>query len=215
MSVYLLILLVIIIIPLVLSFYKPLRFYSKIQNVWPQLFFVFSGFILWDVLFTQMGIWWFNPDQVAGVYIMGLPVEEILFFPAVFFSMYFVYEVLKYFYGEAKFAIRRQLFFTLSSVLFLIALIFNELTYTFVALIFVSAVVFTGAYFYYEKFRRKAYVYTILISFIPFIIFNGLLTGIPVVLYNDGAILGIRAASIPLEDFFFSFSMLTLIFLVE
>jgi lycopene cyclase domain-containing protein len=49
---------------------------------------------------------------------------------------------------------------------------------------------------------------------VPFLIANGVLTGLPVVLYDDAENLAIRAGSIPLEDFFFSFSMLALAVLV-
>jgi lycopene cyclase domain-containing protein len=42
-----------------------------------------------------------------------------------------------------------------------------------------------------------------LIILIPFLIVNGLLTAIPVVLYNDNENLGIRLYTIPIEDIFY------------
>ena len=48
------------------------------------------------------------------------------------------------------------------------------------------------------------------LTYVPFLIANGLLTGIPIVLYDDAHNLGIRVGSIPLEDFIFSFSMMAL-----
>lgn len=50
------------------------------------------------------------------------------------------------------------------------------------------------------------------ISLLPFFFINGALTGMfssqPVVCYNESHILGIRLVTIPLEDAFYSFSML-------
>ena len=46
------------------------------------------------------------------------------------------------------------------------------------------------------------------ITYLPFMLANGILTALPVVIYNPRAIWGIRVTTIPLEDFFYSFSML-------
>ena len=43
---------------------------------------------------------------------------------------------------------------------------------------------------------------------IPFLIVNGLLTSIPVVLYNDAENLGIRIYTIPVEDVFYGYALL-------
>jgi hypothetical protein len=48
----------------------------------------------------------------------------------------------------------------------------------------------------------------LVITFVPFLLFNGLLTALPVVLYNPKEIWGVRAYTIPIEDFFYSFSLL-------
>ncbi|KWX64204.1 lycopene cyclase domain-containing protein [Mycobacterium sp. NAZ190054] len=45
---------------------------------------VFAVFVIWDVIATAAGVWWFNPDYVTGVFVPGgLPVEEVLFFVVV------------------------------------------------------------------------------------------------------------------------------------
>ena len=60
---------------------------------------------------------------------------------------------------------------------------------------------------------RNFWLY-ILISFIPFIIFNYLLTSLILVHYNPDAIWGVRITTIPLEDFFYNFSMLSFYLMV-
>ena len=53
------------------------------------------------------------------------------------------------------------------------------------------------------KFYR-AYI----VSQIPFFIVNGLLTSLPVVMYNDSENLGIRITTIPIDDTIYSFLLL-------
>jgi lycopene cyclase domain-containing protein len=51
------------------------------------------------------------------------------------------------------------------------------------------------------------------ISYGAFLVVNGVLTGVPVVLYGADAIWGIRVITIPLEDFFYNFCLLSLNYL--
>jgi lycopene cyclase domain-containing protein len=54
----------------------------------------------------------------------------------------------------------------------------------------------------------------LLFGFIGFLIFNYLLTSIPIVTYGSDAIWGIRVTTIPVEDFLYNISMLGFYFLV-
>lgn len=47
-----------------------------------------------------------------------------------------------------------------------------------------------------------------LVSQIPFLVVNGVLTSLPVVIYNNNENLGTRIYAIPAEDFFYSLLML-------
>jgi lycopene cyclase domain-containing protein len=54
------------------------------------------------------------------------------------------------------------------------------------------------------KFKKlKTFTLSFILSTIPFLIFNGLLTAIPVVIYNRSENLGVRLFTIPLEDVFY------------
>ncbi|MFC1658286.1 lycopene cyclase domain-containing protein [Candidatus Omnitrophota bacterium] len=58
--------------------------------------------------------------------------------------------------------------------------------------------------------RRKGfYVFLLAILFFKFLV-NGYLTGEKIVIYNPRFYLGIRLGSIPLEDFLFGFSMVSM-----
>ena len=63
----------------------------------------------------------------------------------------------------------------------------------------------------YDLFR------TFLVSLIPFFLVNGFLTGSysePIVIYNSDEIINFRILNIPIEDFFYSFSMISLTLIV-
>ena len=57
------------------------------------------------------------------------------------------------------------------------------------------------------KFLSRFYL-AYLVSLIPFYIVNGILTSVPVVMYNDAENMGVRIGSIPFEDHFYLMSML-------
>ncbi|MFC1699755.1 lycopene cyclase domain-containing protein [Candidatus Omnitrophota bacterium] len=57
--------------------------------------------------------------------------------------------------------------------------------------------------------RFEYYVFLLIILWFKLLV-NGFLTGNRVVLYNPRFFLGLRIGSIPLEDFLFGFSMVTL-----
>jgi len=57
--------------------------------------------------------------------------------------------------------------------------------------------------------RREFYIFILVIIFFKFLV-NGYLTGERIIIYNPKMYLGYRIGSIPLEDFLFGFSMVTL-----
>jgi lycopene cyclase domain-containing protein len=57
--------------------------------------------------------------------------------------------------------------------------------------------------------QRLFWVFWIVVSVLMFIV-NGYLTWRPIVIYNEAKMLGVRLFTIPLEDFFFGFSLIGL-----
>ena len=90
------------------------------------------------------------------------------------------------------------------------ALVFTGKTYTFTVFLSVALALAGAAWLIPHTLKSSNFWLAMLLTYLPFIIANGILTGKPVVLYNDTLNLAIRAGTIPLEDFFFSFSMLLL-----
>ena len=80
MPLYLIVNLFVLLPTLALSFDKKVHFVGLWRSFWPANLAVLAAFIAWDVAFTKMGVWGFNPDYLIGVDILGLPVEEWMFF---------------------------------------------------------------------------------------------------------------------------------------
>ncbi len=213
-SLYLLVDFFTIIIPLLFSFHPKIKFYKTWEAFFIASIFVTIIFIIWDSIFTHLGVWNFNPRYVTGIYFFKLPVEELLFFICIPFSCVFTYYCLDKFYNLAWKPKTENIFCIILSVFLLITgLIFLDKLYTsvtFLSTAFVCLLLKFG--FKINWFGKAVSVYAILL--IPFLIVNGILTGTgleePVVRYNNSENLHFRLFSIPVEDVFYGFEMILL-----
>lgn len=94
---YLLINIFTIFFPLISSFEHRLRFFSRWKGLFLSIGITAAFFIIWDVAFTSMGIWGFNPRYLTGIEIINLPLEEWMFFITIPYACIFIYESLNYF----------------------------------------------------------------------------------------------------------------------
>lgn len=94
-STYLGVLLISLSGPLLLSFYPPLKFWSKSRLLSKTLLGVATPFIVWDVLATHFGHWSFAADKVYALRLINLPIEEVLFFFIIPFCCLFTWEVIQ------------------------------------------------------------------------------------------------------------------------
>jgi lycopene cyclase domain-containing protein len=82
--------------------------------------------------------------------------------------------------------------------------------YTLLAILSVFIVLALEAKLGMGLFKRKLFwVFLVLIIFFKLLV-NGYLTGSSIVIYNPGFFWGVRVGSIPIEDFLFGFSMVSL-----
>lgn len=213
-SLYLLVDLFTLTIPLLFSFHPKIEFYRSWGYFFPANIIVAVMFITWDAFFTYKGIWSFNSDYITGLYFLNQPIEEVLFFICIPFSCVFTYYCLDKFYNlnwkpkaETNFCI------IFSSASLLIGLIFLNKYYT--SFTFISLGLISFALKFIAKvnwFGKVISVYTVLV--IPFLIVNGILTGTgikdAVVQYNGAEIIGLRLLTIPIEDLFYGFELFLL-----
>lgn len=92
---YFLVLGAILVFPLLLSFILRLRMYAHGLSLLKAMALVCGVYWAWDALVTARGHWSFNPDYVVGLYLLGMPVEEWLFFPVLAFVSVFTYEAVR------------------------------------------------------------------------------------------------------------------------
>ncbi|MBM3248808.1 MAG: lycopene cyclase domain-containing protein [Candidatus Omnitrophica bacterium] len=96
MSEYMLVLILSISVPLVLSFYPPLKIYRNIKGLFYSIGLILLIFGFWDIFATWRSHWYFNPEGVWPIRIANLPLEEVLFFVVIPFCCIFTWEVINY-----------------------------------------------------------------------------------------------------------------------
>ncbi len=199
-----------IIFPLIFSFVPRFRFYTEWKFFAPPCLATGTIFIVWDIIFTRIAVWGFNPHYVIGVYKFGLPLEEYLFFLCVPYACIFTYHCITLFFSFN--AGPRGPIFTkiLSACLLVVGALHLQQLYTSVT--FIGLAVFL----FWLSILRIRFLTSFFVSFalilLPFFIANGILTGSiinrTVVWYNNQYNLGIRMFTIPVEDTFYGMLLL-------
>jgi len=201
-----------IFIPLLYSFNKRMRFIKNWKSVLLSLTIVALIFLIWDSIFTSNGVWGFNSDYHLPYLILGMPVEEWLFFFCIPYASVFIHYALKFYRPNLILSKRFTKWFTILLLVILITVLFfnTDKAYTFVNYSFLVFILSLGLLFGITHLQR--FYIAFLIILIPFFIVNGVLTGTgvesPVVWYNDAENLGIRLLTIPIEDIGYAFTML-------
>jgi lycopene cyclase domain-containing protein len=198
-------------IPLILSFDKKVAFFRNWKYLFPAIFIMAALFIAWDAVFTYYGIWSFNDDYLIGFRMLGLPLEEWMFFIVVPYACVFIYACLiAYLKVDPLKKIYRPFLLVLSFVLIVIAAIHFNRLYTSITFFATSLLIL------YNLKKNQPWLSMFLLSYfviiIPFLTVNGVLTGSfingEVVWYNPEHILNIRIGTIPVEDIIYNLMML-------
>lgn len=206
---YLLVLFFTVIICFLFSYHKKIKFHLHFNFLLPSIGMVAIPFIVWDIIFTNEGIWWFDHTYTIGTDIINLPIEEWMFFVCIPFSCMFTYFCLDKFFNwswtKRYNKIFQVLYFLLSiSVMFY----FKERDYPFYTFLFNA--IFTIFTFLIIKTDLVFKIFSIYICLLPgFLLVNGVLTGSfipsPVVNYNPSEIINLRIKTIPIEDLAYGF----------
>jgi lycopene cyclase domain-containing protein len=168
----------------------------------PPAFF----YIIWDIFFTRRNVWSFNENYITGIKLINLPIEEVLFFFVVPYCCVFIYECIRCYFSLLSNKNSANVFLQIIAIILLVTgLIFYSRYYT--SWSFILCALFIAKLYVFKKFFKDFNADFFLVAYaiilIPFLLVNGFLTAIPVVLYNDAENLGIRIYTIPLEDIFY------------
>ncbi len=91
---YLFILVACLLLTLPLEFVLGARVYRRPGRTALAILPAFTAFALWDLAASQRGHWWFSERYTLGPRIVGLPVEEWLFFIVVPLCALLTYEAV-------------------------------------------------------------------------------------------------------------------------
>lgn len=203
-----------ILFPLLFSFYPKAAFYKQWRYLAISTFIPAVLFILWDILFTTMGVWGFNPRYITGIYFFNLPIEEVLFFICVPYACVFTYFALNNIVHDDYLKPYQEL---ISSALCIVLIISGmyHLNKWYTGITFLLA----GGFIAFQMIVLKPgymgrFYFAFAVILIPFFIVNGILTGSfiehEVVWYDNEENLGVRLGTIPLEDVFYGLLLLVM-----
>lgn len=194
-------------LPLAFSFYPKANFSKKWKYAWLAILIPAFLFIVWDIQFTQMGVWGFNPRYITGISLFSLPLEEMLFFVCIPYACLFTYEALGYLLigkfspTAGNYIVFLLLFFLLTLGILNLGRWYTATTFLGLScLLLIARIRLPG-----EKITQFFLSYALIL--LPFFLINGILTGSwieeEVVWYNNEENLGLRLGTIPLEDIFY------------
>ena len=205
---YLIINFLTVLFPVLLSFDKRVAFHKSWKHIWPGMAITGLVFLFWDVLFTLKGVWSFNDEYIVGIRFWGLPLEEVLFFLTVPFSCIFIYACLNYY---VKWWLPHRISEWISNLMILLSIVmlitYSDRLYTTVTFGLLPVLVIAIQYGLKSVWLPRFYM-AYIVSLLPFYIVNGILTSVPIVLYNNAENIGKRVGTIPFEDHFYSMALL-------
>ncbi|MFN8395310.1 MAG: lycopene cyclase domain-containing protein [Bacteroidia bacterium] len=198
--------------PMARSFEPRIQFWRRWRALFPAIGLTMAFFIVWDVLYTHWGVWGFTSDYLLGLRLINLPLEEWLFFITVPYACLFIYEVLNHFIKRDPLrSVAKPLGWVLVGGGLVLVVAFWGHAYTMAAagvmvtLLLLEMLVLRGEWL-------GRFFLAFVVSLVPFLIVNGILTGAitarPIVWYNDAENLGLRLATIPLDDFIYGLDLM-------
>jgi lycopene cyclase domain-containing protein len=144
-----------------------------------------------------------------GITLAGLPLEEVLFFLLVPYSLLLLYEQAAFIFKDRTVPWKQGAGYAAGLILILASFLFTGKNYTFIAVFSAGIVVLGMSLFSPGIMVRLAFWAYFISGFLMFILFNYFLTSLPVVIYSPSAVWGVRFLTIPLEDFFYNFTMMS------
>lgn len=206
---YFFLLLLYLIIPVLLRLRKKISFAAGLKNMLPAVAFSTAIFGMWDIRFTELGIWSFNPDYMPGVEIAHVPLEEWISFIIIPLSAFYIYEWLKLHIGTFA---KANLFVVVSLVVFAAtaagAFVFRTRMFSFFT--FFLTAIYLGYTVFRNRFKQHytRFYLAFFITLLPFLLVSFIQNNLPVVVYNEAHVTGFGLPGVPVEKIVYLFLML-------
>lgn len=189
-----------------------MKYIKRWQAVFSSIIVTAIFFIIWDIIFTKIGVWSFNTRYHSGIELFELPIEEWLFFICIPYASIFIHFAFHYFFPKVYLTDKTvKIIYWVLMALLLPTIFLNYNKWYTVVNYSILVLILTYTVFKVPNILNTFFI-TFLIVLLPFSIVNGILTGSfidePVVSYNNNENLGIRLGTIPIEDIGYAFSML-------
>ena len=192
---YLLLLLIYLVIPLILSFQKKVRFVFRLRYLLPATVFSGAIFLMMCWRFTEFNIWNFNSDYLTGIFWLNVPLEVWLSVVIIPFSGAYIYEWLKIRLENFE---QANLFLAISLVLLLA---FAALAYFYRSALFSFFMFFlTSIYLGYTLFRNRfkkhltKFYLAYFIMLVPFVIISFVMNLLPVITYDAAHVIPVTGS---------------------
>ena len=214
---YLLIDLSALLVPFLFSFHPRLKFYKHWSALFSAIILTAILFVPFDMYFTKIKVWGFNPVYISGYEVDNLPLEELFFFICIPYSCIFTYHCLSALVKELPSKTMDIFTGLLIGICALLIAVFRNHAYTLFAFALLAVLLFIAQFVVKVTWLTRFY-FTYEILLLPFLIVNGLLTGTglkaPIVWYNNVENMNLRIWTIPIEDIFYGMSMVLLNLLI-
>lgn len=186
--------------PMILSFDQKVAYFRRWRALFPAILLTALFFIAWDIWFTEMGVWSFNPDYLVGIDLLGLPIEEWMFFFTIPYACVFIYDCLRaYVSRDLLGPYAKRIGWSFVVLLVGTGIVYYDHWYTAVTF-FTLAVLLVLNLTVWKTAYLGWFFLGYFIALVPFFMVNGVLTALPVVMYNDLENLGFRFGTIPADD---------------
>ncbi|MDX9883218.1 MAG: lycopene cyclase domain-containing protein [Prolixibacteraceae bacterium] len=166
-------------------------------------------FLLWDIRFTQMGVWNYHTNFTMGIFYKGLPLEQWLFYLVFPLAGWVVYEMVKTRFGTLDLGtVFTAVGLLMVAGLAVAAYLYRNQAYTF------SVSLFTAVYLGYTIFRKQFqshithFFLTYIVLLVPYFLLNGMLSWNLVIEYHQEQVINIRVWMMPVENSVFLFLLM-------
>lgn len=195
--------------PLFLSFDKKVAFYKDWKFFILAMLPTSLAYIIWDIIATHTLVWKFNPQYLLGINIINLPIEEYMFFIVVPYACLFIYACLKAYWPKWHSHNLNKV--TSFGIILLSAIcIIKNPSHAYTSSTFgLLSVTYCILLFTKYNHHLTHLIISWAIALLPMAFVNGILTGNPVLIYDNTENLGIRIGTIPFEDFFYNLLYMT------